>query len=188
MRCQFCVDAHSQRAIAQGASKKEVAESISVAMLLAGGTQIGWANVYSENVYGLIFEEKKSEEQGKEKGFCNGMLLLNKMLPDTFEAFGKLRDSIFESGELDRKTKELIAIASSVLMRCQFCVDAHSQKALIMGASKKEIAEAIAVAMFIAAGSQLGWTNIYSENVYGLIFEEKKSEVLGTEKGCCCGK
>ena len=188
MRCQFCVDTHSQRALAQGASKKEIAESISVAMLLAGGTQIGWANVYSENVYGLIFEEKKSEEQGKEKGFCNGMLLMNKMLPDTFEAFGKLRDSIFGSGELDLKTKELIAIASSVLMRCQFCVDAHSQKALIQGASKKEIAEAIAVAMFIAAGSQLGWTNVYSENVYGLIFEENKSREPGNEKGCCCGK
>lgn len=116
------------------------------------------------------------------------MSFLDEMLPDTAEAFGKLRESIFEGGELDRKTKELIAIASSVLMRCQFCVDAHSQRALAHGASKKEIAEAIAVAMFIAGGSQLGWTNIYTENVYGFIFEEKKSEETENEKECCCGK
>jgi AhpD family alkylhydroperoxidase len=111
------------------------------------------------------------------------MLFLNELLPDTAEAFGKLRSSIFESGELDRKTKELIAIASSVLMRCQFCVDAHSQKALMQGASKKEIAESIAVAMFVAAGTQLRWTNIYDENIFG----EKKSEEPKNEKEGCCG-
>lgn len=120
------------------------------------------------------------------------MPFMNEILPDTAEAFAKLRDSIFEGGELDRKTKELIAIASSVLMRCQFCVDVHSQRAITHGASKKEIAEAIAVAMFIAGGSQLGWTNIYGENVYDLVFGEKKpdgpeKENPEKEKGCCCG-
>lgn len=116
------------------------------------------------------------------------MSFLDEILPETAEAFGQLRNSIFKDSFLEVKTKELIAIASSVLMRCQFCVDSHSRSALAHGASKKEIAEAIAVAMFIAGGSQLGWTNIYSENVYGLIFEEKKSQESGNEKGCCCGK
>ena len=115
------------------------------------------------------------------------MSFMNEILPDTAEAFGKLRDSIFEGGELDPKTKELIAIASSVLMRCQFCVDVHSQRAVAQGASKKEIAEAIAVAMFIAGGSQLGWTNVYGENVYDIVFGEKKPEEPKKEKGCCCG-
>jgi hypothetical protein len=36
--------------------------------------------------------------------------------------------------------------------------------------------------MFIAGGSQLGWTNVYSENVFGPIFEEKKSEETGNER------
>jgi len=115
------------------------------------------------------------------------MSFLNEILPETSEAFGKMRDSIFESGTLDRKSKELIAVASSVLMRCQFCVDIHSQRAITNGASKKEIAEAIAVAMFIAAGSQLGWTNVYNENVYDTIFDANMSETPDKEKGCCCG-
>ncbi len=115
------------------------------------------------------------------------MSFLNDILPETAEAFGNMRESIFEKGALDRKNKELIAIASSVLMRCQFCVDVHSQRALAHGASKQEIAEAIAVAMFIAAGSQIGWTNIYGKNVYDSIFQQKEPEKPEEKKRCCCG-
>ncbi|HOW15555.1 carboxymuconolactone decarboxylase family protein [Methanosarcina sp.] len=113
------------------------------------------------------------------------MSFLNEMLPETAEAFGQMRDSIFKDGFLDVKTKELIAIASSVLMRCQFCVDVHSQRALAAGAAKEEIAEAIAVAMFVAAGSQIGWTNVYGENIYDKIFEGDKEEEYSC---CCCGE
>jgi AhpD family alkylhydroperoxidase len=94
-----------------------------------------------------------------------------------------MRNSIFKDGYLDLKTKELIAIASSVLMRCQFCVDAHSQRAITAGATKEEIAEAISVAMFIAAGSQIGWTNIYPESIYDKIFEKDKEK---EDCACCC--
>ncbi|KKG12578.1 carboxymuconolactone decarboxylase family protein [Methanosarcina sp. 2.H.A.1B.4] len=110
------------------------------------------------------------------------MSFLNEMLPETAEAFGQLRNSIFKDSFLDIKTKELIAVASSVLMRCQYCVDVHSQRAVAAGATKEEIAEAISVAMFVAAGSQIGWTNIYGENVYDKIFEKDKDE----EECCCC--
>ncbi len=71
-------------------------------------------------------------------------------------------------------------------MRCQFCVHVHSQRATDNGANKKEIAEAIAVAMFIAAGSQLGWTNDLGKSAYDIIFEDKKSEEPEEGKGCSC--
>lgn len=110
------------------------------------------------------------------------MSFLNEMLPETAEAFGQMRNSIFKDGSLDLKTKELIAIASSVLIRCQFCVDVHSQRAAAAGAAKEEIAEAISVAMFVAAGSQIGWTNIYGENIYDKIFEKDRED----KDYCCC--
>ncbi len=110
------------------------------------------------------------------------MSFLDEILPETAEAFGQMRNSIFKDGFLDVKTKELVAVASSVLMRCQYCVDVHSQRAVTAGAAKEEIAEAIAVAMFVAAGSQIGWTNIYGENIYDRIFEKDKDE----EGFCCC--
>jgi AhpD family alkylhydroperoxidase len=121
------------------------------------------------------------------------MSFLDEMLPETAEAFGQLRNSIFKDSFLDVKTKELIAIASSVLMRCQFCVDTHSQRAIAAGATKEEIAEAISVVMFIAAGSQIGWTNIYTENIYDKIFNKADEKETGKEAakddicGCGCG-
>lgn len=39
------------------------------------------------------------------------MSFLNEMLPETAEAFGQLRNSIFKDSFLDVKTKELIAVA-----------------------------------------------------------------------------
>jgi AhpD family alkylhydroperoxidase len=113
------------------------------------------------------------------------MSFLDEILPETAEAFGQMRNSIFKDGFLDVKTKELIAIASSVLMRCQFCVDVHSRRAVAAGAAKEEIAEAIATATFVAAGSQIGWTNVYSESIYDKIFERDEDE---EDSSCCCGE
>jgi AhpD family alkylhydroperoxidase len=113
---------------------------------------------------------------------------MNELLPETSEAFGRMRDAVFNGGEVDRKTKELIAVACSVLMRCQFCVHTHSQRAVAQGASKKEIAEAISIAMFIAAGTQIGWTNDLGKSAYDLIFEDKKPEEPKEGKGCNCGQ
>lgn len=112
------------------------------------------------------------------------MSFLKEILPETTEAFGQMSNSIFKDGFLDLKTKELIAVASSVLMRCQLCVDLHSQRAIVAGVTKEEIAEAVSVAMFVAAGSQINWTKIYVENVYDRIFEKVGEE---EDFSCCCG-
>ena len=112
---------------------------------------------------------------------------MDEMLPETSAAFSRMRDAIFNGGEVDRKSKELIAVACSVLMRCQFCVHTHSQRAIAHGASKKEIAEAISVAMFIAAGTQIGWTNDLGKSVYDMIFEDNRSEEPEERNGCSCG-
>lgn len=112
------------------------------------------------------------------------MSFLNELLPETAEAFGQMSNSIFKDGFLDLKTKELIAVASSVLMRCQLCVDIHSQRAIVAGVTKEEIAEAVSVAMFIAAGSQIGWTKVYGENIHDRIFKKDKDE---EDCSCCCG-
>jgi len=106
------------------------------------------------------------------------------MFPEAAEAFGQTRNSIFKDGFLDLKTKELIAIASSALMRCQFCVDVYSQRAVAAGATKEDIAEAVSVAMFIAASSQIEWTKVYGEKIYDRIFEKDKEK---EDYSCCCG-
>ena len=91
------------------------------------------------------------------------MAWFNERIPETMDAFGELRETIYKDGALDVKTKELISVVTGGLMRCESCVKIHSKRAKEHGATEDEIAEAIAVAMFVAAGSQLNWTRVYDE-------------------------
>jgi AhpD family alkylhydroperoxidase len=83
--------------------------------------------------------------------------------PEVAKAFGDLRSSFYKEGALDARTKELISIAASVLMRCEKCTEIHAQRARKFGATDEQIAEAIACAMFVAAGSQLSWSEVYEK-------------------------
>lgn len=66
---------------------------------------------------------------------------------------------------IDRKTKELIAIAASLGFKCQGCLDGHIKKAKKFGASPEEISEAIAIAMGVAAASVVDLTDIAAEKL-----------------------
>ncbi|MFQ0136598.1 carboxymuconolactone decarboxylase family protein [Klebsiella pneumoniae] len=56
-------------------------------------------------------------------------------------------------GVLDQKTQELISLAVAVTTRCDGCISIHSQAALKAGASREEIAAALAVAVSLNAGA-----------------------------------
>jgi AhpD family alkylhydroperoxidase len=64
-----------------------------------------------------------------------------------------------ESKVLDSKTQELIALAASLVARCQGCIEGHIQKALKHGATKEEISEAIVIAVGINAASIVDMTD-----------------------------
>jgi len=83
--------------------------------------------------------------------------------PDVAKAFSELRNSVYKEGALDLRTKELISVAASVLMRCERCTEIHSQRAKKHGATDEMIAEAVACAMFVSAGSQLSWSDVYEK-------------------------
>jgi len=66
----------------------------------------------------------------------------------------------YKSSVLDRKTKELVAIAASLGFKCQGCLEGHIKKALKYGATKEELSEAIAIAMGVAAAAAVDLTDI----------------------------
>ena len=53
---------------------------------------------------------------------------------------------------LDSKTKELIALAISVAVRCDPCIAFHAQAAVKQGASRDEVMEAMGMAIYMGAG------------------------------------
>jgi AhpD family alkylhydroperoxidase len=64
-----------------------------------------------------------------------------------------------ENKALDSKTQELIALAASLIARCQGCIEGHIQKALKHGATKEEISETIVIAVGINAASVVDLTD-----------------------------
>lgn len=60
---------------------------------------------------------------------------------------------------LDSKTQELIALACSLVAKCDGCVEGHIKKALKEGASKEEISEAIVIAIGINAAAVVDLTD-----------------------------
>jgi AhpD family alkylhydroperoxidase len=87
----------------------------------------------------------------------------NEKKPEVAEAFSELGSAVYKDGALDVRTKELISLATSVLMRCERCTEIHAERAKKHGATNEQIAEAVACAMFVAAGSQLSWSEVYEK-------------------------
>ena len=58
-------------------------------------------------------------------------------------------------GKLDAKTRELIALAVAVTVRCGGCITTHVDNAARNGATKEEVIEALAVAIQVNAGAAL---------------------------------
>jgi AhpD family alkylhydroperoxidase len=59
------------------------------------------------------------------------------------------------TARLDSKTRELIALAVAVTVRCDGCIAIHTQAAISHGATREEIAEALGVAVAVNAGAAL---------------------------------
>jgi AhpD family alkylhydroperoxidase len=58
----------------------------------------------------------------------------------------------FSPKALDTKTKELIALAIGVATRCDDCIAFHAKAAVEHGASEEEVAETLAMTVYMGAG------------------------------------
>lgn len=69
-----------------------------------------------------------------------------------YNAFVKFANAVFTDGELDKKTKELMAVGISVVVNCESCMEWHINEALRRGASEQQIIESIDVATEMGGG------------------------------------
>ncbi|MFT0862634.1 carboxymuconolactone decarboxylase family protein [Ancylobacter sp. G4_0304] len=80
---------------------------------------------------------------------------VGKLSPDTVRGYVQLGAAGGKTNHLDAKTRELIALACAVTLRCDGCITVHGQQALKLGATREEIAEALGVAVALNAGAAL---------------------------------
>ena len=72
--------------------------------------------------------------------------------PSTMKAFGGLVNAATSDGELDKSTKELMAIAISISVRCEDWIAYHVSNAVSLGVSREEVLETISVAVEMGGG------------------------------------
>lgn len=79
----------------------------------------------------------------------------HKEMPDVMKAFSGLSQAALSQGALDKKTKELIALAIGVAKQCDGCIGFHSQALVKLGATRQEVFEALAMAVYMGGGPSL---------------------------------
>ena len=78
------------------------------------------------------------------KDIAASMAKLRKEIPDVMSAFGGLSQAATKDGALDKKTKELMALALGVAAHCDGCIGFHSQALVKLGATREELMETLA--------------------------------------------
>ena len=71
------------------------------------------------------------------------------------QGFSALAAGATKPGVLDRKTKELIALAIGVAVRCDGCIGFHSEALVKLGTSRLEVEEALGMAIYMGGGPSL---------------------------------
>jgi AhpD family alkylhydroperoxidase len=72
--------------------------------------------------------------------------------PEVMKAFSGLAQAALKPSALDAKTKELIALAIGVAVRCDDCIAFHVKAAVDHGATREEITETLGMAIYMGAG------------------------------------
>jgi AhpD family alkylhydroperoxidase len=80
---------------------------------------------------------------------------LRKDIPDTLQGFAALAQAASRDGALDKKTKELIALALGVAAHCDGCIGFHIEALVRLGASRQEVEESLGMAVYMGGGPSL---------------------------------
>lgn len=75
--------------------------------------------------------------------------------PDVMKSFGALGHAALAEGALDRKTKELIALALGVAAHCDPCIGFHAKALAGLGTTRQEVDEMLGVAVYMGGGPSL---------------------------------
>ena len=71
------------------------------------------------------------------------------------QAFSALAQAATRDGALDRKTKEMIALALGVAARCDRCIRFHTEALVKLRATRQEIEETLGMAVYMGSGPSL---------------------------------
>ena len=80
---------------------------------------------------------------------------LGKLAPEPMKGFYAMSKSATADGALDKKTKEMIALAIGVTQRCDGCIGFHVKALKDLGVTRAEFGEVMAMCVYMGGGPAL---------------------------------
>ena len=80
---------------------------------------------------------------------------LRKEIPDVMAGFSAMAAAATKDAALDKKTKELIALALGVASKCDGCIGFHVQALVKLGVKREELMETLGMAIYMGGGPSL---------------------------------
>jgi len=108
-----------------------------------------------------------------DKNIAKNISQLKDLAPEQLKAFYRFDASVLKAGALSKKEKELIAVAIAHVTECPYCIDTHTKKAKVAGATLEELVEAVFVVMAIEAGGVV----THSTHVHNALNEDSSDEL-----------
>jgi AhpD family alkylhydroperoxidase len=84
-----------------------------------------------------------------------GLRKLRNDMPGVMNGFSALAQAAGRDGALDKKSKELIALALGVAAHCDGCIGFHVEALVKYGATRAEVEEALGMAVYMGGGPSL---------------------------------
>ncbi len=86
-----------------------------------------------------LFRERRAEQNEKVLGLDHLGI----------KRFFNMDTNTYRDGALDTKTKELLGLVASAVLRCNDCIDYHLEQSAKTGSTKAEIIDALNVALIV---------------------------------------
>lgn len=89
------------------------------------------------------------------KDISTQMAKMRKEMPEVMAGFSALSQAATKDGALDKKTKELIAMALAVANHCPGCIGFHSQALVKYKTTREELMDVLGMAIYMGGGPSL---------------------------------
>ncbi len=94
-----------------------------------------------------------SSKTNRLEQFRNQRQIMNEKILDLnhlgVKRFFNLDSNTYKEGALPAKTKELLGLVASAVLRCNDCIDYHLEQCVKTGSTKEEIIDALNIALVV---------------------------------------
>jgi GAF domain-containing protein len=120
----------------------------------------------------------KFEEFGRERERQNDIVM--KYAGQNMKRFYNIDWKVYEDGALPKKTKELLGLVSSTVLRCDDCITYHLVQCKNAGVTDAELEEALAVALVVGGSITIP----HIRRAFAAWDEAKRGGGCGCPRGC----